>query len=360
MLREGSSLFRSRRFWISVAVTAIFIALFLWRTDFGEIADAFRQANYLIALASLPLFFLSIWVRTIRWGYLLRPVARVPTARLYPVAIIGLMANNLIPARAGELVRAYVLGERERVSKASSLGTIAVDRLFDGLTLVPVLVIVGAFTGFSSDLRELAIIMAALFGLALVVLMAAVSWEGARETLFSVVLRFLPGRLHDQVQTLLQSFLDGLRALKNPVDLAFAWEASFLSWSLEAAMYYVIAIAFSLQVDYYECLMVTAAANLAIAVLATQGGVGPFEWTAQQTLVFFGIEKGQAAAYALAVHTLLLVPVIIIGLYLLWAIDLSFGEMFRRGVEGRGERATGSANEPPPPPVAGLARPTSE
>lgn len=330
-------LFRTRRFWIGTAVSLVFIALFLWKTDVREIADAFRQANYAIAVASLPVFFLSIWVRTIRWRYLMRPVADVPTRRLYPVAIIGLMANNLIPARAGELVRAYVLGERERVSKVASLGTIAVDRLFDGLTLVPMLVVIGAVTGFSQDLRELAIVMAALFGAALVVLMLAASWESGREVLLRFSLRFLPGRLHDRVESIARSFLDGLRALRNPLDLGLAWTMSLLSWSLEATMYYIVGIAFSLRADFHEYLMVTAAANLAISVLATQGGLGPFEFFSQQTLVFFGVEQGKAAAYSIALHALLLVPVIVIGLYLLWAINLSFGEMFRRGVEGRPE-----------------------
>ncbi|MCH7488641.1 MAG: flippase-like domain-containing protein, partial [Chloroflexi bacterium] len=124
---------RSRRVWFGFAISLIFLVFFLVRTDFGEIRDAFREANYAIAFASLPVYFAGIVVRTMRWQFLLRPVARVSIARLYPVVIIGLMANNLIPARAGELVRAYILGERERVSKAAALGTIAVDRIFDGL-----------------------------------------------------------------------------------------------------------------------------------------------------------------------------------------------------------------------------------
>jgi uncharacterized protein (TIRG00374 family) len=140
-------LLRSPRVWIGFLITAVFLGLFFRSTDFGEIKEAFENANYALALASLPVYFLGIWVRTIRWQYLLRPVKQVAAARLYPVVIIGLMANNILPARAGELVRAFILGERERVSKAASLGTIAVDRLFDGLTLIPMMVIVAASLG---------------------------------------------------------------------------------------------------------------------------------------------------------------------------------------------------------------------
>src|SRR3990170_8389661 len=150
---EEPPLLRSRRVWLGFAISLAFLALFFYQTDWDEIRDAFGNANYVIALASLPVYFVGIWVRTVRWQYLLRPVARVKTQRLYPVVLIGLMANNLIPARAGELVRAYILGEREQVSKAASLGTIAVDRLFDGLTLIPMLVVIAPFVSGDEEFK---------------------------------------------------------------------------------------------------------------------------------------------------------------------------------------------------------------
>jgi uncharacterized protein (TIRG00374 family) len=140
-------LLKSRGFWIGIVVSAIFIALFVRGTDFAEVKDAFENANYWWILASLPVYFAGLWLRTVRWQYLLRPVKRVEARRLYPVVIVGLMANNLMPARTGELVRAYVVGVRERISKSAALGTIAIDRLFDGLTLVPMMVIVAIFAG---------------------------------------------------------------------------------------------------------------------------------------------------------------------------------------------------------------------
>jgi uncharacterized membrane protein YbhN (UPF0104 family) len=96
-------LLKSRGFWIGIAVSVVLIGLFVRSTDFGEVRTAFEDVNWLLALASLPVYFLGLWVRTIRWQDLLRPVKRVSAIRLYPVVIIGLMANNLIPARGGGL-----------------------------------------------------------------------------------------------------------------------------------------------------------------------------------------------------------------------------------------------------------------
>jgi len=347
-------LLRSRRVWLGFAISLAFLALFFYQTDWNEIRDAFTHANYAIALASLPVYFGGIWVRTVRWQYLLRPVARVKATRLYPVVIIGLMANNILPARAGELVRAYVLGEREKVSKASSLGTIAVDRLFDGLTLVPMLLIVIPFVSSSEEfplpvvdwtvnLLQLAVVMAGLFGVALVVLVLLAFSQGLRDQADLLVHRLTPERLRPSVEGLAHSFFAGLQSLRSPVDLTLAWAMSTVSWLLEATMYYLVGQAFNVDAGFQYYLLVTAAANLAISVIASQGGIGPFELVAKQTFIAAGLTESGATAYAIGLHAIVLLPVIAIGLYFLGSMGLSLGEMFQRST---------IVSEAEPPPVA--------
>src|SRR5690606_31830875 len=116
---------RRKRFWFGLVVTVAFLAFFLVRTDFGEILDAFSGADYTLALAGVPLYFAGYWFRAFRWRLLLKPVKDIETGRLYPVVIMGLMTNNIVPMRIGELVRAYLVGQREDVPKSAALGTIA-------------------------------------------------------------------------------------------------------------------------------------------------------------------------------------------------------------------------------------------
>jgi len=358
-------LLRSRGFWIGIVVSVIFIALFLRSTDFGEVKAAFSEANYALAALSLPVYFAGLWMRTIRWQYLLRRIKAIPTIRLYPVVIVGLMANNLIPARAGEIARAYVLGKRERISKTTSLGTIAVDRLYDGLTLVPMMLIVAAFAksdtsfdvGFGSwtvslGFRGLGIAMAAVFGFALAVLSYLALAERGRRFLHSTSHRVTPARFKPNVERMLHSFFDGLHALRSPFDLLVAAVTSSASWLLEATMYYMVARAFHIDEPFYVFLLLTAAANLVIAVVATQGGVGPFELVVSRTVVAFGAPEHLASAYAIGLHALLLFPIIILGLYLMWSMKLTFGDMLKQSsyddVEPApaGVASSSAANEP--------------
>ena len=95
-----------------------------------------QQGQYLWLIPSVAVYFLAVLVRTWRWDYLLRPLKRIPVRRLFPVVVIGYMGNNIFPFRIGELLRAYVLKRNEEVSISSSLATIVVERIFDGLTML--------------------------------------------------------------------------------------------------------------------------------------------------------------------------------------------------------------------------------
>ena len=363
---------KSRGFWIGIIISLVAVAVFVLTSDVrhpAKLRGAFSGVNYWWIAASLPVYYLALWIRTVRWQYLLRPVKNVPAIRLYPVVIIGLMANNLIPARAGELARAYVLGQREKISKTTSLGTIAVDRLFDGLTLIPMLLIVGAFAAGDTtfavgyrwftvnlNLAGLGIVMSALFGAALAVLFYLTLSTRGRTQLHALIHRFAPPSVKPNVEGLIDSFLEGLQALRSPVNLAAAFALSVASWTLEALMYYLVARGFGIHEGFYVFLLLTAAANLVIAVVATQGGVGAFEIVVSKTIVAFGATlaggsdqfKALSEAYAIGLHAILLFPIVAIGLYLMWSMQFNFGDMLkgRRSGETLAPDADAEVGEP--------------
>jgi uncharacterized protein (TIRG00374 family) len=325
-------LLRSKRLWFGLVIGLGFLALFIYDTDFSEIKTAFQEANYALALASIPLYFVGFWVRTMRWRILLRPVRDVSTRRLYPVVLVGLTANNVIPARIGELVRAILVGQRESASKSAVLGTIAVDRVFDGLTLVAILSLVTAISGTDRSVTGIGIGTAILFAAAAAVLVGlAFSPTHGKRLLFKLAER-LPARLAPRVQDLVESFLQGLDALRSPMVLLEAAVLSLGSWLLEACMYYVVGQAFHLEVGFHVYLLIAAAANLALSVLASPGGVGPFEATTKNVLnLFIANDPAKAVAYTIALHALLLIPVTIVGFILLYRMEFSLSDLL--GIE---------------------------
>ncbi len=316
---------KSRRIWLGLGGTVLFLALFFWQTDLREFLNAMREADYRWAALGVLLWFVAAWPRSLRWKIILRPLQPLPILVLYPILVIGYMANNLLPARLGELVRAYILGERYALSKAAVLGTVVVERVADGLTLVALMAVTGAFIGLGSAVGLLAVAMAALFVVAFLVLVAAMTRRNAAERAIEALCRLLPGPWRDKVLQLADAFLDGLVALRSPWALLGVMATGGAAWALEAAMYFVVGHGFGIREGFATFMMLTGAANLAIAVPSSAGGVGPFEWASQQVMVGVGVATGVASAYAVALHGLLLVPVIVVGLGFLWLLQIPLG-----------------------------------
>ncbi|HXH20661.1 MAG TPA: lysylphosphatidylglycerol synthase transmembrane domain-containing protein [Dehalococcoidia bacterium] len=349
---------KRKRFWFGLIISLAFLAYFLYRIDLGEIVQNLRQADYVLALAAVPLYFVGFWIRAIRWRILLDPVRRVSTRRLYPVVLVGLTANNVMPARVGELVRAYLIGEREKVSKSAALGTIAVDRTFDGLVLVAILAAVTIFSGTSAGVKTVGVGTALVFiGASSVLVTLAFSPNRAR-ALALRVLNLLPHGLEEKVEGLLDNFLTGVQSLRNPAVMVSAAVLTFASWSVETSMYVVVGVAFDLDVGLHVYYLIAAGANLALSILASPGGVGPFEATTKTILLAFMSDAEAAAAYAIGLHALLLGPVTVVGFVLLWQMQFSLSQIMGIGNDN-GRPPAGEGHDLSAPKVVAGPRPSA-
>ena len=344
----------SRRFLFGLAITAGLLAVLLWKVDLRETGRVLRDANYAYYVPAVLVYFVALGFRSLRWHYLLSNLKSIPARRLYPVVAIGYMANNVLPFRLGELVRAHYLGEREGVSKASGLATILVERIFDGLTLLFLAAIIWPFLPLTDVLRNdgggldtlwlvLSILVAAVFlvGFVVVFLLAtsptlggalarlAASFDDAVTWTVSHWRTPAPVRL--KVEELVRLLIAGLSSLRSPRRLLLIAALSLPVWLVEAAMYYIIAISLDLDLSFQVILLVTATSNLATAVPSSVGGIGPFEVVAAATLVGFGVGLDLAAAYAFFVHIVALwLPVNALGLAFLARESQSLGQLTRR------------------------------
>lgn len=338
----------SRRFLLGLAVSGFFIGFFLYRADLGEMARAVRTANYLYVIPGILLYFTGLWWRTVRWRVILNPLGSFPVGRLWPVMMVGYAANNVLPVRLGELVRSYYLSTREGTSSASSLATILVERLFDGLALLFLVAVVSLFipvVGLFQDLGAQANInwLVLTLGLSLPFfattagIVALAVWPDAVERLIVRLLGLLPKRIGATAVRLSFRFIQGLSALRSPRRALAIFVLSLPVWLSEAAMYFVIALGFDVQDSLSGLgllagviILTTATSNLGTSIPSTGGGIGPFEFFAQATLIFFGVGTAVASAYALVLHFALLAPVTVVGLAHLWTSDISLGQLAKQ------------------------------
>lgn len=322
---------KSGRFWVGAAISAVFLFLFFRKVDLASIARALRDANYWWILPGVACYFVAVYFRTLRWHVLLRPLKSVPVRRLYPIVVIGYMANNLLPARLGELVRSYFSGRREGTPTAATLATILIERVMDGVFLLVVGLAVWPFLPVASLLqgREAAVVLVsaafvlALSGFFAVALIPALGEFGVR-----LVQRFLPAQAKVPVGRLLSGFIAGFHVLRSPRQVLLTLLLTPPIWLLEAGVYYLIAIGFKIREPFHAFLLTTSTSNLATS-LSTPGGVGPFEYATRLTLEAMGVATEAAVPYALVLHVALLMPVTLLGLVFLWMSNMSLGDMAR-------------------------------
>ena len=323
---------KSRAFWIGLLGSAAFLGIFFVAIvdDFDQVVDVLASANYIYAIPSLAFYTLALWFRTVRWRYLLKPFTGASTRRaLFPVVVVGYMANNLIPLRIGELMRAYYLSLRESVGTMAGFGTVALERASDVialLLLVAIAAVVGAL-GFQTTVSGVAdqvpggvavltigalLPFVAVFAVvAYVVVMSPESIRG----LMARMLFMLPPRGRVKVINLAMNLIEGLTVIRTWRGLLKVIALSIPVWIAEITMYYVIAIGFDIRLEFggqmeFIAAIVAfgAAANLAGILPSSAGSLGPFELLGAAALTTLGIDGDVAAAYALTVHVVLWAP----------------------------------------------------
>lgn len=340
-------MFKSKQFIIGLVISLVFLVWALSKEDLGKVGATIVQMNWVILVPALILYFIGVWLRAVRWRILLEPLKpNLPIFRTFEVVVIGYMANNVLPARIGEVVRAYVLGKRENVRKTSTLATILVERIFDGLVMVGFVAAALLFviffdkdilsTGeghkFGSLVRDYSpvISLAALaFLVFLVVFVLVASSRSRMEGLVGFGIRLLPGRLHERAERLALAFIDGLGSLRSASNLALVFGLSILAWLFEAGMYYLIGnLGFGLTVPVYAYILATGIVNLSTLIPQAPGYVGVFEVVGKGVLVGgFGVESGLATSYVLLLHAALFIPVTLLGAYFLARESLSWREL---------------------------------
>lgn len=324
---------RQIRALIGILISAVFLFLAFRGQDFGEIREAFLQTNLWWLPVALALYFTGVWVRAWRWRLLLRPVLGETSANaLLPIVIVGFMANNVIPLRAGELVRSYVLGRKYNVPKTSALATIAVERIFDGLTMIGFLAFSMIFVSITAELRHLALVAFLIFAALLIGLVLLTFAGDFVDRMLQLVLGPMPQKVADRVQHLVESFLGGLGVLRTRADLALVIGSSILAWLFEASMYYVLAYAFGSRVwevmTMPVTLLTTGVANLSTLIPGAPGYIGQFEYGVRLVLSgAFSVPVSESLAYAILVHAALYFPITLIGVVIWFRQELSIGEI---------------------------------
>lgn len=322
------------KFWLGIGVSLFFMALLFSKIDFRSMVAALRAADYGFVFIAVCLTFASYFMRAVRWRYLLITEKAVPLSSLYPATIIGYMANNLLPARLGEFVRAYTLARREQLEGPAVFASLVIDRLFDGFTVL-LLLLLTLFTlqlpaGFEDAARALKAGGTVMFLMYCAVVLFLYILKRQTVRTLAVIARLMkpfPQRFSDKLIPLLGSFIGGIRLSTRGGHVVALCVSSALIWLLCLLPVDMTLRAFDVHLPLTASMFILILLVFAVMVPASPGFIGTYHYACYKGLAVFGIPETTAVSIALVMHGTAFFPVIVAGFYYLWKDKLSLNEL---------------------------------
>ncbi len=323
-------MFKRWQFWVGAGISALCLAIALRNLQLGDVWQVLRTAHYGWIIPGVVVYFFGVWARTWRWDYLLRPMKQVPLRRLFPVVVIGYMGNNVYPARAGEVIRSYVLRQREGISISASLATVIVERVFDGLVMLIFVFIGLPFTPMPAWLQWMVITASILFFGALAVFMVlAAKVEWAEAVYGWAIDRVVPLRFRQPVRGFADRFMTGLHSLRSGRGVLMIFVTSIVIWLAETVKYWFVMHAFDFVVPFWVLMLMNGIVNLATTFPSAPGYVGTFDAPGIEILSIFGVERSLAASYTLVLHAALWLPITLLGFWYMGHESVTWGDFGR-------------------------------
>uniref|UniRef100_C6E5S4 Flippase-like domain-containing protein n=1 Tax=Geobacter sp. (strain M21) TaxID=443144 RepID=C6E5S4_GEOSM len=326
---------------VGLAVSALCLLLLFRKIDFGKMAAAFAAMDYRYLAPALILTFASYYLRALRWKFLLEPIKKTRLSNLFPSTLIGYMANNLLPARLGELVRAYVLGRKEGIETSAVFASLVVDRLCDGFTVL--LVLVATFftirlpAGKEGMQQGLVTGGYVTFALYLGVLMFLALLRKRTDWTLGIVARLLAPfspKASEKAASLLGSFISGIRMPAGAAGMAATAGTSLLIWAAALWPIDLLLRAFGVQLPFTASMFILVFLVFAVMVPASPGFVGTHHLACVTALSAFDIVGERALSIAIVIHAMGFLPVIAAGLFCLWRDKLSLKQISENNESG--------------------------
>jgi uncharacterized protein (TIRG00374 family) len=348
----------------TILVTALAIgllAVFLRNADPTRVWIEMKTARVDLLAAAFVLTFVMAFIRAERWQYLLEPLGPTRFWVAFRTTIIGFAASFLLPARAGEVLRPYLLARRESLPATATFATIIVERLLDVIAMLLLLIVFFVFLSGGESAAAPRLYRAVVAGAAVtapagaLALLAMFVMAGHPERLHAIVLRLerlLPTRLARLVAGLARTFAEGLAVVRRPSRLVIAMLWSLVLWLCIALQLWVLVHAFDIALPLGGSFLITAMLVVGVAV-PTPGGVGgTHEALRLGVTSFYGADNDAAVGAAIVQHAVNFVPYLVLGLWFVAQDGLNLSRLRELSASARAQEHVGADETPARDPRA--------
>lgn len=287
-----------------------------------QLVQSLRAANTYWMALGMMVYSGGYFFRVLRWKIILRPIKSLKAEALFRPLIIGFFANNILPFRMGELVRAHITGQKFKISRTAGLGTIVLERLCDTLSFLTIFLVVALFLPFPVAVKKGAYLIAAGCGILIIFLILGAQYrDNLQKFLQNTKLRD-PWKM--KLRHIVVNFTQGISGMKRWGDIGLALLLSLIIWVIEGTTIYLIAHAFPQGITYFQSFFVLFFFGLAVIAPQAPGNVGTVELVGVSALSLLGIPRDQGLPMVIAIHGLQFGFIFSLGVWTLWTEKLSF------------------------------------
>ena len=334
---------------LNIGVSIFFLDLVFTQLKLQDVATELILANWWLVIPSVIALLIHLVFRIWRWQWLLKPMGDISFGPAFRAGMIGIGGNMVLPARAGEFLRAYAIGRSCQISKTGAFATLVVERIFDGLTMLLILLgcliygVINYQAGLQSIdpdllvwLRGIGLLGAAFYIFALV---AVIIFMLRRVWVEKIIAYLLPSTLQEKILGLINAFASGLESLRDLKQLGMVTVYSLLTWAFIPLSFWPILLAFDFQapIPFFAAVLMLPLLAFGLTIPGAPGGVGIFEGAALLSLVIsfqlvgFPLltdeQRAVAVACSVLVHISQAVPEALLGLWAFFAEGLTSNDL---------------------------------
>lgn len=324
--------------WAGGGISLFFLVLLFRKIDFRQLWTALLAVDGRYLAGAVALTFVSYFMRAVRWRFLLIQEKEIPLASLYPATVIGYMANNLLPARIGEVIRACTLASREQLPVPTVFASLVIDRLCDGFTVMLMLSATLVTLEFPPAMRDAetavrtgGVVMFAAYAGIVLFLILLKRMTSRMLKLIAALLRPFPASWAERVIPALGSFIGGIRMSSRPSHVGGVIWSSLLIWMSATIPIDLVLRAFGIHLPISASMFIMVLLVFAVMIPASPGYIGTYHYACFKGLSVFGVSGEQAMGIALIIHGIGFFPVIVAGLYHLWRGRISLSDVRAAG-----------------------------
>jgi len=329
---------RKTVFLIGILVSFFFLYLALRKVNFNEALRLLAQTNYFLIIPAILAFLVDFSIRAFRWRMLLSPIKKCKYINLLSSVYVGFFSNTVFPMRVGEVIRSVVIGEREKISKTSSLATIVVERVLDGFAVLVLLIFSFFFYPFPEHVKKIWVFGVLFFSFFLLIIYGLIFYTSKTKKFLDKIIRILPQKFEEKIHNFIDSFVLGLEIFKDGQNLLVAFGISLLTWTSASLVFFFVAKGMGInEINVIGAAFVMAVTALGISIPSSPGAIGVYEYFGVLAAGILGVPKSAAISYVFLIHTIQIIAIVLVGGFFIMREHLSLIQVEKQVQQNNGQ-----------------------